>query len=264
MNTVDEDRTPSRTPWLVAGGVVLLVLAVAGSWLLLRQPAAAPVSPAPVAAAPAPTPTLPPPVAAAPEPAPPVPEPSRRAPKPKPARTVAEPAPAPALMLKVDSDVPGASVFIDRVYVGTTPLTTSEVTAGTHTLNVSAEGYETQASTIELISGPSEVMVRFKIVRLNEALPVVHKHAIGSCEGRLLAEVNGLTYETSNKEHAFHVPFAQIKSFEIDYLKKNLRVTRVDGKTFNFTDRTPNADALFVFHKKVAAVRAKLASGMAP
>ncbi len=168
------------------------------------------------------------------------------------------------MTLKVDSDVPGASVFIDRAYVGKTPLATSDVTGGTHALNVSAEGYETQASTIELTGGTREVMIRFKVVWLNEAIPVVHKHGIGSCEGRLLADANGLTYETSNKEHAFQLTFAEVKSFEIDYLKKNLRVTRGDGKTYNFTDRSPSADALFVFHKKVAAARAKLASGIPP
>ena len=160
--------------------------------------------------------------------------------------------------------MPGASVFVDRVFVGKTPLTTNDVTPGSHALTVSAEGYESQASTIDLTGGTTDVMIRFRVVRLSEAIPVVHKHAIGSCEGRLVADTNGLTYETTNKEHGFHVGFAAIKSFDIDYLKKNLRVTRTDGRTYNFTDRTANADALFVFHKKVEAARAKLAAGVTP
>jgi hypothetical protein len=69
---------------------------------------------------------------------------------------------------------------------------------------------------------------------------------------------------TPNGDHAFQIPFSELRSFEVDYLKKTLRVTRKDGKTFNFTDRNANADALFVFHKKVEAARAKLAAGFTP
>ncbi len=77
-----------------------------------------------------------------------------------------------------------------------------------------------------------------------------------------MADVRGLRYETQNKDHAFSIPFADVKTFEVDYLQKNLRVTRKDGKTFNFTDRNANADALFVFHKNVEAARKKLAAGL--
>jgi hypothetical protein len=249
----------SRTRLLVGGGAVLLVIVVlAGAWLLLRRPApSSSLSPAP---RPAPVATAAPPVVTAPAPiAPATPPPRRGVPKPKAPPPPPEPA-APVLALKVDSDVPGAMVFVDRVYVGTTPLTTTDVKPGTHVLNVSVQGYESQARTIELASGTSEVMVRFTEVRLDEAVAVVHKHAIGSCEGRLIADLQGLRYETSNKEHAFAIPFPELQAFEVDYLKKNLRVTRKGGKTFNFTDRNPNADALFVFHKKVDAARAKLAT----
>jgi hypothetical protein len=250
---------------VAAGGLLLVVVALAAAWLLLARPALAPPgsrnpTPPPArAAAPAP------PVATSPAPSPPAEVPSRRV-GPK---ANASPAPppdprAPALALEVDSDVPGASVFVDRVYVGRTPLTTSDVTRGSHVLNVSAEGYEAQASTIELTGGTTDVMVRFKVVRLNAAIPVVHKHTIGSCEGRLVADLRGLRYETPNNDHAFAITFPELRSFEVDYLKKNLRVTRRDGKTFNFTDHTANADALFVFHKTVETARAKLAAGLPP
>ncbi|MGE5357633.1 MAG: PEGA domain-containing protein [Bacteroidales bacterium] len=258
MTALDQppDRVPSRTPLIAAIAVVVVVVIVA--WLLFgRQPKApskdvAPRRAAPVAAAPRaeppPVPTEPPPpaggrrAAKAAKPAPPPP---------------AEPA-APPLVLKVSSDVVGADVFVDRVYVGKAPLETSDVKPGSHVLNVSAEGYESQALTVEVKEGVNEVGVQFKVVRLDESIAVVHKHTIGSCEGKLVATPRGLRYETSNKDHAFDVPFPQVQSFTVDYLQKNLRLTRKDGKTFNFTDRNPNADALFVFHRKVEAARARL------
>jgi len=247
----------------VCVAIVLIAAVLGGAWLLRPHSAPAP-SPAPVTSAAATT--APPPVASTPNPeaAPPATVPARSGTrKAKTPPTPPEPA-APALALKVDSDVPGASVFVDRTYIGTTPLTTSDVTPGSHVVQVSAAGYESQSNTLDVTGGTTAVMVRFKVVRLNEAIPVVHKHAIGSCEGRLLADLQGLRYDTPNGDHAFQVPFAELRSFEVDYLKKNLRVTRKDGKTFNFTDRNANADALFVFHKKVEAARAKLAAGFTP
>ncbi len=266
-----DDESPAdtgmRTRLLAVWLAVVLVAALFGAvWLFRPRPAAVPSQPpnpaAPVAAAARPAAAEP----AASEPASPAPATvparggSRRA---KVAAPSPEPA-APALALKVDSDVAGASVFVDRAYVGKTPLTTSEVTPGSHVVQVSAEGYESQSKTIEIAAGSNDVTVRFKVVQLNEAVPVVHKHAIGSCDGRLVANLQGLRYETPNSEHAFAIPFPELRSFEVDYLKKNLRVTRKDGKTFNFTDRHANADVLFVFHKKVEAARAKLAAGFTP
>lgn len=244
----------------VAAGVILAVLVViAGAWVLLRREPAAPPASArpsapPVTAAPPETPAAP---AAATVPA------RRSGPKGK-APSVEAPPPAAGPVLKVDSDVPGATVFVDRVDSGTTPLTTSQVTPGSHVVTVFAQGYGSQTNTVDVTGATTDVMVRFKVVRLNEAIPVIHKHTIGSCEGRLVADLHGLRYETQNKDHAFTIPFAELKSFEVDYLQKNLRVTRKDGKTFNFTDRNPNADALFVFHKNVQAARAKLAAGLTP
>jgi hypothetical protein len=251
------DPHRSRNRFAVVVGALLLVLVVAAAaWLLSGRQASPPArtAPAPVAAVP--------PAEKAPEPAAPTvetPTPSRRARKAPASETPApaEPA-APTLALKINSDVPGADVFIDRVYVGKAPLETHDVKPGSHTLNVSAEGYESQSLPVEVADGMNEVNVQFKVVRLNETIQVVHKHTIGSCEGRLLADPHGLRYETSNKDHAFDIPFSQVQSFTVDYLQKNLRLTRKDGKTFNFTDRNPNADALFVFHKKVEAARAKL------
>ena len=57
--------------------------------------------------------------------------------------------------------------------------------------------------------------------------------------------------------------YAQAEQFAVDYLQKNLRVKQKGGKTWNFTDKNDNADALFVFHREVEAARKKLADGYA-
>ena len=95
-------------------------------------------------------------------------------------------------VLRVQSDVPGASVFLDRTFLGTTPLEKTGLSAGSHRVNVSAEGYEGVAQSVEIGDAPAELTVRFKEVRLDAAVPVVHKHAVGSCDGRLVATVQGL------------------------------------------------------------------------
>jgi hypothetical protein len=92
---------------------------------------------------------------------------------------------------------------------------------------------------------------------------VVHKHGMGSCDGTLVATIDGLTYATDNKGDAFALPFAEVEAFAVDYLQKNLRVKQKGGKTWNFTDKNPSADALFVFQRDVDAARKKLAEGYA-
>jgi hypothetical protein len=156
----------------------------------------------------------------------------------------------------VDADVPGANVFLDRKFLGTTPVETREFEPGPHRLNVSAEGYEMYGEQVEIGAGGRDVMVRFKEVRLDEALDVVHKHGMGSCHGRLSATPAGLRYETENAGDAFTAPFASLEPLSVDYLKKNLRVKVTGGKTWNFTAQ--EADALLAFQKKVEAARKRL------
>ena len=192
----------------------------------------------------------------------------RRRPRPidrPPVREPAEPA-APAApsrtagVLRVRSDVPGASVFLDRKFLGTTPLDVDGLAAGSHRLNVSVEGYEGHAQAIEIGEAPAEVEVRFKDVRLNAAVPVVHKHGVGSCSGQLVADPAGLRYETANREDAFTLRFEDVDIFVVDYLKKNLRVKKRGGRTWNFEDPKGQADPLFVFHRDVEKARARLAA----
>ena len=169
----------------------------------------------------------------------------------------------PLASLNLESDVPGASVFIDRQFVGNTPLSLDKLEPGTKRVQLTATGYDSVQKTIELSPGPNTITLRIKEVSLNAKATVVHKHGMGSCEGVLAASLDGLRYESSNKSDAFTLPYSQLETFAVDYLQKNLRVKQKGGKTWNFTDKNDNADALFVFHRDVEAARKKLADGYA-
>jgi hypothetical protein len=167
-------------------------------------------------------------------------------------------------MLNLDSDVKGASVFLDRQYVGTTPLKLDRLEPGRKQVKLTADGFEGIERSVELSPGSNTLTMVFREVRLNTRTPVVHRHGMGSCTGTLIATVDGLTYDTTNKSDAFTFDFSQLETFTVDYLEKNLRVKQRSGKTWNFTDRNDNADKLFVFHREVEAARKKLAEGYAP
>jgi hypothetical protein len=256
----DETSTAGRSRlWLVA--IAAIAALIAGAWWLWPHPSPAPSTTAARRPAPAPeagTPVRPGPEAA-PERAPAAPRSPRKpeAPAAAPEAPAAE-APVARGVLRVQSDVDGASVFLDRTFLGTTPLEKTGLAPGSHRVNVSAEGYEGIAQTVDIGDTPAELTVKFKEVRLDASTAVVHKHGVGSCGGRLIATVQGLRYDTANRGDAFDVPFARVQAFEVDYLQKNLRVRVAGGKTYNFTEPTGNADALFVFHRDVEKARAKL------
>lgn len=155
-------------------------------------------------------------------------------------------------------------MFIDREFVGVTPVTANDVKPGSHRINVSAQGYEGFSDTIEVAAGPRDLRVNFKEVRLDASLEVVHKHRMGSCKGRLVATPQGLRYETTNKDDGFNAPLLDLGTFQIDYLEKNLRLTLKGGKQYNFTDPEGNADHLFVFHRDVEKARERLKKGDRP
>jgi len=262
MHHDQQPRSGGMGRFLVIGAAALAVVVLAyvgAAWLMKSESAPAPVE------AKREAPARPP--AAKPAEAEPAAEaPAARRPRPKKAEPKpVEPAPPPppaGPTLIVESDVPGASVFVDRKFVGTTPLRTTEVTGGSHQLNASATGEEGLAQTIEIAeAGETSISLKFKEVRLNASVAVVHKHSMGrSCEGKLAATPDGMRYETANKGDAFVLPFSAIESFEIDYLKKELKVKQKAGKTWNFTDKSENADKLFVFHRDVTKAREKLAA----
>jgi hypothetical protein len=175
---------------------------------------------------------------------------ARALPRPRPEATV------PLPTLRVDADVPGANVFLDRKFLGTTPVETHDFSPGPHRLNVTAEGYEMYGETIELAAAPSEVIVRFKEVRLDEKVDVVHKHGVGSCRGRLLATTAGLRFEADKPADSFAAAFASLESLQVDYLSRNLRVKVKGGRTWNFT--SDSADSLLAFQKAVERARARM------
>jgi hypothetical protein len=228
-------------------GVAVLVAAAIAFWLLARRPAEAPKGPplAPRArTSPAPSPRATATPAAAPE--------ARATPRPRPEARPEAAAPT----LRVDADVPGANVFLDRKFLGTTPVETRDFAPGPHRLNVSAEGYEMYGETIELSSSSRDVTIRFKEVRLDERLDVVHKHGVGSCRGRLVATTAGLRYEADKAADSFQAAFPSLEPLQLDYLNRSLRVKQKSGKTWNFT--ADSADALLVFQKAVEGARKRL------
>ena len=155
--------------------------------------------------------------------------------------------------------MPKAQVFIDRQFVGTTPLTAENVKPGTHQVNVTAEGFDGIAQTIDVEPGPRDLTFRFREVRLDATLAVVHKHRMGSCQGRLVATADGIRYETADKDDAFTASLNDLEAFEVDYQDKNLRIKLRKGKQFDFTDPDGNADRLFVFHRDVEKARQRFA-----
>lgn len=245
---------------VITGAVVLLG---GGALYMLMAPPATPASPTETSA-PAPTPA---PKATPSAPADPSPEPARpktSAPKtPKSDAPVAAPVDAAPTTgtLRIVADVPDASVFIDRKFVGTAPVTANDIAPGSHHLNVSAPGYDAVSEDLDVTPGPRDVSIKLKEVRLSATLQVTHKHAMGSCAGTLKASPQGITYDTSNKGDAFAVSLTDIESFEVDYLNKNLKLKIKKGKTFNFTDPDGNADRLFVFHRDVEKARQRIIGG---
>ena len=183
--------------------------------------------------------------------------------------TVAPAAPAPVETapelgtLRIEADVPNAQVFLDRQFIGNAPVTAQNVKPGTHTLNVSAEGFDGIVQTIDVEPGPRDVAVRFKEVRLNSTIAVIHKHRMGSCKGQLVATPQGIRYDTDDKDDRFTAGLGDLEQFVVDYLDKNLKIKVRNGKQYNFTDPDGNADRLFVFQRDVDKARQRLAKGEA-
>ena len=265
MSVFDHDQEPrtggtGKVLALGAGVVALLVAGYFGVTVMMPEKATPKEAPPPArnepVARPVPKPAEPDNEAEAPKATP------RARPRPAKAAEPSPAAPAPTgPVLLVDSDVAGASVFVDRKYVGTTPLRSTEVAAGTHQLNASASGEDGLVQNIDVGgSGETTIALKFHEVRLNAQVAAVHKHGIGSCTGTLMATPAGISYQTDNKKDAFAFPLRDLEVFEIDYLKKELKVKQRAGRTWNFTDKSDNADKLFVFHRDVSKAREKLAA----
>jgi len=235
-------------------------------WFAPHRPSTPAAAPPAEVAAPAARPAE----APVPAPAAPATAPRTRAERPTAAPSAAPAAPTgvelvpDAGSLRIETDVPNAQVFLDRQFIGTAPVTAANVKPGPHQLNVSAEGFDGIARSIEVEPGSKDLMIRFKEVKLDARIAVVHKHRIGSCKGELTATPQGLQYTTDDKDDRFTVALADLEQFQVDYQEKNLKVKVRRGKQYNFTDPDGNADRLFVFQRDVDKARQRLASGDRP
>jgi len=235
-------------------------------WFAPHRPSTPAAAPPAEVAAPAARPAE----APVPAPAAPATAPRTRAERPTAAPSAAPAAPTgvelvpDAGSLRIETDVPNAQVFLDRQFIGTAPVTAANVKPGPHQLNVSAEGFEGIARSIDVEPGSKDLMIRFKEVKLDARIAVVHKHRIGSCKGELTATPQGLQYTTDDKDDRFTVALADLEQFQVDYQEKNLKVKVRRGKQYNFTDPDGNADRLFVFQRDVDKARQRLASGDRP
>ena len=235
-------------------------------WFAPHRPSTPAAAPPAEVAAPAARPAE----APVPAPAAPATAPRTRAERPTAAPSAAPAAPTgvelvpDAGSLRIETDVPNAQVFLDRQFIGTAPVTAANVKPGPHQLNVSAEGFDGIARSIEVEPGSKDLMIRFKEVKLDARIAVVHKHRIGSCKGELTATPQGLQYTTDDKDDRFTVALADLEQFQVDYQEKNLKVKVRRGKQYNFTDPEGNSDRLFVFQRDVDKARQRLASGDRP
>jgi hypothetical protein len=192
------------------------------------------------------------------------PEPARPAsPRPaSPTPAAATPTPEPVApttaTLHITSDVPGAQVFLDNKFVGTAPATAENVAPGQRKINVQAPGYEGVIEFVTVDVGPRDLNISLKTIRLDQKVSVTHKHRMGSCSGTLIATPDGVRYVTDNKEDGFTVTLQNIETFTADFLAKNLRLKIRGGRTYEFTDPSGKADALYLFHQEVDKVRQRV------
>ena len=254
MSLLAAPSAPTSGPRRALILLLVAVIALGAGYFLLTRSAAPPERAGSAGARPA---------ARAPTPAPtdPAPEPVV-APASPPAAAAAPPAavrPAVEPRLRVTSDVTGADVFIDRQYAGKTPFESYEVAPGTHRIDVAVPGYDSFSRDVTIDNDVTHLDAVFRVLVLDQQVPVVHKHRFGDCEGVLMADLNGIHYRTGD-DHAFSVRFDALAEFSIDYLEHTLRLRVQGGRTYNFTDGEANADQLFVFHREVEKVRTKLAN----
>jgi hypothetical protein len=242
-----------RGPLVVSLAIVATVI-VAGAYGLGLFDAS---EPAP-AAAPASQPGEEAP-AAAPAPAPESDRPAKGAERLETAPAIRTPLPAATTAtLRIDSDVPGADVFIDNTFAGTVPATIEDVQPGHRKISVSAPGHATVGEFHDIKPGPGELMILLKTLRLDRKIAVTHRHRFGSCSGTLIATADGLRYETDKAEDAFSAGLLELETFEADFLEKNLKVGIRGGRSYDFTDPAGTADALYLFYQEVEKVRQRL------
>jgi len=147
-------------------------------------------------------------------------------------------------------------VFIDRVGVGTTPLTISSLTLGAHRLDVRSPGYESFGDSIDVEPGLRTLTIPLKRIALDARVDVAHKHGVGSCTGRLVALPDGLRYEAADGKDSFSLALSDITTLDVEI--NNLRLKTRQGRTFNFADTAADAAGLFRFHQAVEDARQRI------
>ena len=86
----------------------------------------------------------------------------------------------------------------------------------------------------------------------------------GPGPGGLIATAKGLRYDTTEKNDSFNTGLVDFSTeFEVDYLKKNLRIKPKQGKSYDFTGPEGNADAA-LFHRERGEGAQRLKKGDTP
>ena len=86
---------------------------------------------------------------------------------------------------------------------------------------------------------------------------VSHDHLLGSCRGRLVADDDGVRFQTTHRD-AFAVAYQDIELFELDPGRRTLRIRPRGRRRYNFTPDAGADGALPAFHAAVLQLRASL------
>jgi hypothetical protein len=120
--------------------------------------------------------------------------------------------------LRVKTDVAEVEVFLDGNSVGTTPLTLTSVTVGTHRLALAKPGYVNHEEQVQIQDGATaKVFVIMKAVpavppKLPAQFYAIHQHAAGACSGILTVTATAIDYRSHDGREAFHIPIEEVRS----------------------------------------------------
>lgn len=95
------------------------------------------------------------------------------------------PATAASAVLEISSAPSGALAYVDNVYKGTTPVIVTELTAGTHSVTVSLDGYSSYSTQVELSAGRT-TSVSASLAPTAKTSPVTVVTVIAAAIGALL------------------------------------------------------------------------------
>jgi hypothetical protein len=170
--------------------------------------------------------------------------------------------------LVITSDVRGADVYLNGNRVGKTPHKATPLAPGNYDVKVVHEGYETFEEQVQVQTQDDSIHAALRpmgaenntpektaataapvdIRGLGESVAVKHKHRIGSCEGVLRSEGEGLRFETDHKD-AFFAAYADVEELSLDESKLTLKVR--NGRKYDFTEQNDDPEALLAFHERV-------------